>query len=382
MNLAKLESQYLNTLTLKGAFVMRNHTKLSLFFALCFTISLSGCPDPAPPKATEEAGMEAGGLVVNSDSEPPSGGAAGMEMMDQGVMDMAVMEDMMIPDMEVDMMLPDMDPPPPVYQGATCGEEGLECLAHESCVSGICRFDLRPAVYRMRGGQVFEPSGMTGGLLELLLNNSVENEVLNLMFEPGFYNDESQAYWFIGNGLPSTEGYVFRRNFPIQNFVGNWLSIPQEDGSTTTMWQLEGQRPFILAVPTGIVTPADTDRFGDAFQCTTTFPTTVNVTITPEREEGEEGFSRIKVDTDGYLKRSDIEQINILFNGNEINFIDYFTNVELLDLDGDGEAQEYAFHLEVEATPINFLEEPARPDRLDLRDPSPMVEQPPECEGF
>ena len=104
--------------------------------------------------------------------------------------------------------------------------------------------------------------------------------------------------------------------------------------------------------------------------------------ITPERDEPEGSFVRIKVDTDGYLKRADIEQINILFNGNEINFIDYFANVELVDLDGDGEAQEYPFHLEVEATPISFLEEPARPDRLDLRDPSPMVDQPPECEGL
>lgn len=359
-------------------------SQLSVLLTLLFTISLTGCPDPAPPKATEEGGTQGGGLIINADTDPPEGGQTVEDMgpmEDQGPIDMAPAMDMMTPDMELDMEVPDMEPPPPVYQGAACVEDS-ECLATEHCIFGTCRFDLRPSVYRMRGGEVFEPIGTTGGLLELLLNNSVQNEVLNLMFEPGFYTEEGEAYWFIGNGLPSTEGYTFRRNFPIQNFLGNWLSVPQEDGSSAPVWRLEGQRPFILAVPTGIVTPADTERFGDAFQCTTTFPTTVNVTITPEREEGEESFSRIKVDTDGYLKRSDIEQINILFNGNEIRFIDYFDNVELLDLDGDGEAQEYAFHLEVEATPVNFLEEPARPDRLDLRDPSPMVEQPPECEGL
>lgn len=355
---------------------------LSLWLTLLFTLSLTGCPDPAPPKVTGEGGVEGGGLVTNQDAEPPTSGQPVEDMgliEDQGSIDMAQVEDMEL-DMELDMLPPDMDPPPPIYEGAACMEDS-ECQATEHCVFGVCRFDLRPAVYRMRGGQVFEPVGTTGGLLELLLNNSVQNEVLNLMFEPGFYTEEGEAYWFIGNGLPSPEGYIFRRNFPIQNFVGNWLSVPQEDGTSAPVWRLEGERPFILAVPTGIVNPADTARFGDTFQCTTTFPTTVNVTITPEREEGEESYSRIRVDTDGYLKRSDIEQINILFNGSEINFIDYFANVELLDLDGDGEAQEYAFHLEVEATPINFLEEPARPDRLDLRDPSPVVEQPPECEA-
>jgi hypothetical protein len=361
---------------------MSDTIKLStLLTALC-ALALSGCPDPAPPKVTDDGGAEGGGLIIEQDMDPMPGGEAPptVDMMPE---DMELPIDMMVQDMEppVDMMTPDMEPPIPVYMGAACVEDS-ECASHEHCIFGSCSFDLRPAVYRMRGGEVFEPAGPTGNLLELLLNNSVQNEVLNLMFEPGFYTEDGQAYWFIGNGLPSTEGYVFRRNFPIQNFLGAWLESAQEGEPSAPMWRLEGQRPFILAVPTGIVSPADTERYGESFQCTTTFPTTVNVTITPERDEPEGSFVRIKVDTDGYLKRADIEQINILFNGNEINFIDYFANVELVDLDGDGEAQEYPFHLEVEATPISFLEEPARPDRLDLRDPSPLVDQPPECEGL
>ena len=260
--------------------------------------------------------------------------------------------------------------------------EDTECGEYERCIYGQCRFDLRPTVYRMRGGEVYAPGGTTGPLLQALLNSSVQNEVLNLMFEPGFYNDDGSSYWFIGNGLPSLEGYTYRRNFPIQNFTGLWQRLTDEAGGERPRWELDGVRPFILAVPTGIVTPADAATYGEQFQCTTTFPTVVRVTITPERDDAGGPYSRIRVNTEGYISRADIEQIRILFNGRQINFIDYFAGLELLDLDGDGEAQEYPFHLEVEATPIPFLEELARPDRLDLRDPSPMVAQPPECEGL
>ena len=51
----------------------------------------------------------------------------------------------------------------------------------------------------------------------------------------------------------------------------------------------------------------------------------------------------------------------------------------LVDLDGDGEEMEYPFDLQVTATPIPFLEELARPDQPDLRDPNPMIMQPEEC---
>jgi hypothetical protein len=362
----------------------------SALLTLALGLSMSGCPDPAPAKIVGEGGAEGGDVVIGgtessgteASGTEASGTEAGVEAIDMTAPDMELPDmelDMAVPDMELDMMAPDMEPVIPPYEGAECVESET-CGPQEACAYGLCRFELRPNVFRMIGGEVFEPAGGTGQLLEVLLNNSVQSEMLNLMFEPGFYMEDGQAYWFIGNGLPSPEGYVYRRNFPIQNFVGSWLNAPQEGGSSAPMWRLEGQRPFILAVPTGVVTPADTATYGELFQCTTTFPTTVNVTITPERD-GEDGpYSRIKVETQGYLKRADIEQIRILFNGSEINFIDYFNNVELLDLDGDGEAQEYAFHLVVQAAPINFLEELARPDRLDLRDPSPMVTQPPECE--
>jgi hypothetical protein len=105
----------------------------------------------------------------------------------------------------------------------------------------------------------------------------------------------------------------------------------------------------------------------------------VNVTITPYNSGA--GYDRLKVTVIGFIRRADVEKIRIFVNDREINFIDYFGNIPLEDLDGDGEAEEYPFDLEVDATPIPFLEEPARPDRLDLRDPNPMVMQPPECTG-
>ena len=361
---------------------------LSLAALSLGALSLAGCPDPAPPKVTEEGGAQAGAVSVTTPdatiTDTPDVAVLPEEMgapdMEPAAVDMEVLvADMAPADMEPPA--PDMEPPPPPYAQTACVED-TECGEYERCIYGQCRFDLRPTVYRMRGGEVFAPGGTTGPLLEVLLNNSVQNEVLNLMFEPGFYNEDGSAYWFIGNGLPSLEGYTYRRNFPIQNFTGQWQRLTSAEGGEQPRWELDGLRPFVLAVPTGIVTPADTATYGEQFQCTTTFPTVVRVTITPERDEAGGPYSRIRVNTEGYLNRADIEQINILFNGRQINFIDYFDGIELLDLNGDGEASEYPFHLEVEATPIPFLEDLARPDRLDLRDPSPMVAQPPECEGL
>ena len=126
--------------------------------------------------------------------------------------------------------------------------------------------------------------------------------------------------------------------------------------------------------------PADVDNFGEVFQCTTTFPTTVRVTIIPERSVEGGPFDRIKVTARGYLKREDIAMIEIFFGGATINFADYFINIARQDLDGDGVEDEYPFHLNVYAVPVSFIEELASPDALDLRDPMPEVTMAPECE--
>ena len=172
------------------------------------------------------------------------------------------------------------------------------------------------------------------------------------------------------------DGYTFRRSFPIQNFTGEWVLNMNESGETEPMWVLDGQRPFLLAYPTGLITLDN----GDRFQCISTAPVEVNVSITPQLDESGSSYERLIVSVVGFMRRQEIEQINILLpTGMEVSFANFFESTPLEDLDGDGEAMEYPFDLQVTATPIPFLEELARPDQPELRDPNPMVTQPEEC---
>jgi hypothetical protein len=223
--------------------------------------------------------------------------------------------------------------------------------------------------------EVREPM-QAAGLLTAALQSAINNETLNLMFEPGYYSEEGKAFFFIGNGLPEADGYTYRRSFPIQNFTGEWVMTTTDEGENKPMWILDGQRPFLLAYPTGIVPLED----GNRFQCISTAPVEVNVTITPEFDESGTSYDRLNISVIGFMRRQEIEQIRILLpTGMEVNFADFFETTPLVDLDGDGEALEYPFDLQVTATPIPFLEELARPDQPDLRDPNPMVMQPEEC---
>jgi hypothetical protein len=230
----------------------------------------------------------------------------------------------------------------------------------------------------MSTSRITQPA-QAAGLLQAALNSSIANDTLNLMFEPGFYTEDGGAYFFIGNGLPEADGYTYRRTFPIQNFMGGWYMSESESGEAQPAWILDGQRPFLLAFPTGFITPQDQETYGERFQCINTSPITMNVIITPQLDESGTTYDRILITARGFMRRADVEAIKIFFNDREINFIDYFDSIPLEDLDGDGEANEYPFDLELDATPIPFLEELARPDRLDLRDPNPMITQPPGC---
>ena len=172
------------------------------------------------------------------------------------------------------------------------------------------------------------------------------------------------------------DGYTFRRSFPIQNFTGEWLIGANEEGEPEPTWVLDGQRPFLLAYPTGIIMLED----GERFQCISTAPVEVNVTITPKLDESGSSYDRLLISVVGFMRRQEIEQINILSpTGAEISFASFFNSSDLEDLDGDGEVMEYPFDLQVTATPIPFLEEAARPDQPELRDPNPMVTQPEAC---
>ena len=356
-----------------------------LITLIALSLSLSACPDPAPPKPSSELDMDApeggaiqtldtgmageiGGIEAGAEAGAEAGVEAGVEAGETAGAEAGEMAGAEAGEMAGEMTLPP-------YMGQSC-EDASVCGEHESCVYGECRFDLRPTVYRMTTSRVTEPM-QAAGLLSAALQSAINNETLNLMFEPGYYNDEGKGFFFIGNGLPEADGYTFRRSFPIQNFTGDWVMSTNAEGESIPMWVLDGQRPFLLAYPTGLITLEN----GDRFQCISTAPVTVNVSITPVLDETGVNYERLVINVVGYMRRQEIEEIRILLpTGMEVNFADFFETTPLEDLDGDGELMEYPFNLEVEATPIPFLEELARPDQPELRDPNPMVTQPEACD--
>ena len=360
--------------------------------ALLCTLAL-GCTDPAPPTALNEDMIQSGGIISQNDDMmvdvDVSGGSMG------GITGGAVggteggQEGGLIGGMsDLDMEVPDqMVIQDPLYQGAECVEnaETSPCGPHESCINGQCRFDLRPTVFRMTEGRNLflgdsDSARASANIILSVLNSTVQDDYLNLLFEPGFYTDDNLGYWFVGNGLPGIDGYVYRRTFPIQNFTGTWRTKINEDGQMTPYWQLEGQLPFILAFPTGFVAPADAELFGERFQCTETVPTTVNVKITPDLSPNGE-YERIRVNTVGFLTREDVEKTILYVNGAQVAFSNFFSGVALSDINEDGIVDEYPFELELIATPIAFIEALAQADQLDQRNPMPTIPQPPECGG-
>lgn len=258
-----------------------------------------------------------------------------------------------MPDMDVmpDAM-PDMGPPPEIDAGMAC-MEGDPCGDQERCIDGACRIDLRPAVYRMTDATVTEPAAAAGEL-QLALLLAVNTGSMNLLFEPGGYNENGYRF-HIGNGLPDSGVYSFRHNLPIQNFDGAWRFEDER-----AEWHIEGRQSFLLSVPAGRVAQPD----GTERTCWTEFSTNVNMQIWPG--ESDEGVDQLYGFVDGYLLRTDIERIELRVNGQVIRFIDFFEGSDpSIDSDGDGENDAYPFLLSMTAEPIDFVD----PD--EERNPSP-----------
>ena len=106
----------------------------------------------------------------------------------------------------------------------------------------------------------------------------------------------------------------------------------------------------------------------------------MNVKIIPDLSPNGE-YERIRVQTVGFLTREDVEKTVLYYNDTEVAFSNFFNGVALSDINGDGNADEYPFELELIATPVAFIEALAQPDQLDLRNPMPTIPQPPECGG-
>jgi hypothetical protein len=322
---------------------------------------------------------------------------------DQTVVDQAIVTDQMLmtdlalamdANVVVDMAVP-VDMLPPVLPTSACMVDDECTVANHRCIAGECRFDPFPKVYRLTEGTVTKPQ-TAGLILTTFLNLAVNQEALNLLFEPYAMNrNDGKAYFFIGNGSPcgtnncNDRQYIFRQNLPIQNFLGEWRAplvrtpeITEEDYQAQIhlyqepSWYLDGINDFILSVPSGTTS--------DGTQCMVRFPTKVSLRITPIRDVQTQELFKIKGVAIGYLRQQDIQNIVLEFEfvPGMINTIDfynmYFANEIPEDLDGDGNAAEYPFEIQFEATNVTFIDDRANAD-LSNRNPLPLYEQPFEC---
>ena len=354
---------------------------------LCSLLALSiACEDPAPSAEAPQADQQAADRGAPADQQAPAEDLAavvdqspveGDQLVETDANVDATVDATVDAEMDAEVDMTPVDPVPPILEGDACDPAGAgdECPMNYRCISGSCRYDLRGQVFRMSRGVVNEPA-VASAELALAMNFAINSNTLNLLFEPGPYNAEGESYWFIGNGRDEGMGFIFRDTLPIQNFLGKWRAYqPEEEASIEPRWYLSELSEFVLSVPTGIV---DTEG-GGRFQCMDRFNTTVNIEIWPVMNEGGEGISRLRGRAIGYLNQADIEGIVIDFQGSTVRFIDYFDGAIPEDLDGDGVAAEYPFDLEIEATPIAFIDNPPNED-LSNRSPTPARPQPAECD--
>ncbi|MCA9543794.1 MAG: hypothetical protein KC613_05370, partial [Myxococcales bacterium] len=297
-------------------------------------------------------------------------------------------------DMAVDMAEPDMTPdmeimvdaePPLVMPGDACGE-GMACPEDYSCVADECRYDLSPQVWRMIDANVVEPAG-SAAELQAFLQLGVSTGSLNLMFESGTYLDDAtgRTRWYIGNGYEDRGTWFYRRDdrngngvldegedrngngeldgLPIQNFDGFWY-MTDDHGPE---WRLDGEADFLLVVPAGSRELED----GTVVYCDVRFTTTVRIQIWQE-----DGFLRGRAA--GYLRRADVEAIEINFNGQVIRFADFLQAEDLIDVNGDGELDAYPFDLRMEAEAVAFGDDAPNAGN---RDPNPPFNPHPACGG-
>ena len=264
-----------------------------------------------------------------------------------------------MPDATVDADVADMGPSPELDAGPMC-VEGEMCGENQRCIGDVCRMDLRPTVYRMIDATVAEPM-VAAAELQLALLLAVNTGSMNLLFEPGGYSDDDYNF-YLGNGLPNGGTYSFRHNLPIQNFDGRWRSQDER-----AEWHIEGRQPFLLDVPAGSIE----DEEGNVRTCWTRFNTNVNMQIWPGQSD--DGVDQLFGFVEGYLLRTDIEQVELRVNGQVIRFIDFFDGSEpTIDTDGDGEFDAYPFVLSMIAEPVDFV------DADDTRNPMPPP--PPACD--
>lgn len=272
-------------------------------------------------------------------------------------------------DMEVDA---EIDANTIVMPGEACDNEGEACEgAWRRCVDGACQVDLRPDVYVVNAIRVVEPAS-SAQLIEMFIGDVVEQNRLNLIIEPGGYNDMNEYLFYIGNGgyRLGEYDYLRTRPYPIMNFWGFW----RDDEANGLRWAPDEQVGFLLNVPTGSVENAD----GETVDCVSQIVATVDLTITPGVDAG--GDPLLNASLAGSLARSDAEQVQFrLANGAVLRLVDLLDPADLrLDTDGDGEPDAYPFAFDADAVPVVFVGDPPAPDGSN-RDPNPELMNDPAC---
>lgn len=351
------------------------------FLTACTAAVLAGCDDD-----------DSGGTKPQADSVVPVDAQPDQMRppVDMRVVDMAPPHDMMppepdaapdaAPDAEPDMM-PDMIPDMAVADaslidaGAACDDPAMCPRPIEQCVDGACMVDLRPAVYRIDSIDVVEPVNSQQAI-EGALGFVIEQHQLNLLLEGGGYLDEGEYLWYIGNGTYSIAGGEYDylrqpREYPIQNFIGQWLY----GGGGTPHWTPGELVEFALMVPTGTVDTADGPR-----SCVARLVVSVHIDLEPGLDDEGQPVLHAQL-SDGLLRLADAQQVNFRFNGVNVALTDFLDDADLTeDTNDDGVPDAYRFAFDALATPVTFIGDPPAADGSN-RDPSPEVENPPECDG-
>lgn len=358
-----------------------------LWTLLAVGVALSfGCDDDVDPGADDVDGAAqdvgpdgaggAGGNAVIDAGDPDLGGGGDEDMglepdgavlpPDAGDPDIGVTPDMAAPDMAT----PDAAPPPEADAGAMC-VPGDDCGEHHACHGDACRWDLRPAVFRLTDALVVEPAPAAPELTAAL-TLAVQTNALNILFEPGYYGDNGYAF-YVGNGssIPGP-GFRFRHDLPIPRFDGTWRET--DDG---VRWQQDEEGVWVLQIPERTVQvpvdPMDPEGEMQDATCWIAFPSTIRMEFWPDTDD--EGNELLRGRAVGSLNDADIDRISV----QGIEFRDFFENEPPdLDLDGDGVNDAYTFELEATAARVEFSDEPPADDDSN-RVADPGFENPAEC---
>lgn len=353
---------------------MKNARRIAPFLFAGAAACLAACDDDA--NQTDAAVVD---QMVSMDMAPEPEpdmmvGPADMANLDMNP-DMTVVPDAevdAIVDAVVDMMVVDaeLEPDTAVPPGGACVEDD-ECVAEgewRRCVDEECRIDLRPTVYVVDDIVVNEPA-QTAQLIQMFLADAVEDHMLNLIVEPGGYNDMSEYLWYIGNGGFRANEYDYLGNYPVQNFWGVWRQT-EADG---LYWAPDERVVFKLNVPTGQVENAE----GMQVSCISQIETSVDLRLTPGVDEN--GDPQIAAVLSGVLSQANAERVRFrLPNGAIIELVDLLDPADLTDEDGDGTIDGYRFGFEATASPVVFIGDPPAPDGSN-RDPDAQPENDPNC---